>query len=394
MKKILALVCSLAMMATLLVGCGGNNDGDVQNSGNEGGNTVGIAAENIKVGVIHIGDPATGSGYSYTHDQGIVAMQANLGLSDDQIIRKNNIDDSDATAIESAMRECIEDGCNIIFATSWGYMDTCEALAEEYPNVLFSHGTGYKSNGTNFNNYFGRIYQARYLSGIAAGLKTETNKIGYVSAMGSENGECTSGINAFAMGVASVNPDAVVEVKVTNSWYDPEGEGQAAQALIDDGCDVIAQHCDTSNPQTVARNNNVWGVGYNSDMTTEVGDSVLTSVVWNWGAYYTQAVKNVIDGTWVIGENVPNYFGSMTDELCAYTALSSEAAEGTADAIALAEAAIMDTTFDVFTGTYTDVSGNTIGCDGTMECNDGTTLEVDGNNYAAITKYFKNVVVK
>ena len=395
MKKILALVCSIAMMTMLLAGCGGNsNSGNEQTSGNEGGETAGIAVENIKVGVIHIGDPATGSGYTYTHDQGIVAMQQSLGLGDDQIVRKNNIDDSDATAIENAMRECIEEGCNIIFATSWGYMDTCEALAAEYPNVFFSHGTGYKSNGTNFNNYFGRIYEARYLSGIAAGLKTESNKIGYVSAMGSENGECTSGIDAFAMGVASVNPDAQVFVKVTNSWYDPEGEGQAAQALIDDGCDVIAQHCDTNNPQIAARDNGVWGVGYNSDMTAEVGDSVLTSVVWNWGAYYTQAVQNVIDGTWTPGVQVENYFGSMADGLCNITTLSSEAAEGTQDAIAVAQAAIMDGSFDVFTGTYTDAAGNTIGCDGVMECNDGSTMEVDGTNYAAITAYYKNVVVK
>lgn len=225
-------------------------------------------------------------------------------------------------------------------------------------------------------------------------MKTESNKIGYVSAMGSENGECTSGIDAFAMGVASVNPDAVVEVKVTNSWYDPEGEGQAAQALIDDGCDVIAQHCDTNNPQTAARDNNVWGIGYNSDMTAEVGESVLTNVVWNWGAYYTTAVQNVIDGTWAPGVHVENYFGSMADGLCNITELSSEAAEGTQDAVDVAKAAILDGSFDVFTGTYTDANGNTIGCDGQMECNDGSTLEVDGTNYSAITAYYKNVVVK
>lgn len=390
MKRILALGCSIALAAMLLAGCGngGNNE---QPSGGEG---TGIAVEDVKVGVIHIGDPATGSGYSYTHDQGIVAMQETLGLSDEQIVRKNNIDDADTTAIENAMNECIEEGCNIIFATSWGYMDTCEALAAEYPNVFFSHATGYKSNGTNFNHYFGRIYQARYLSGIVAGMKTETNKIGYVSAMGSENGECTSGVDAFAMGVASVNPEATVEVKVTNSWYDPEGEGQAAQALIDDGCDVIAQHCDTNNPQIAARDAGVWGVGYNSDMTAEVGESVLTSVVWNWGAYYTAAVQNVIDGTWTPGVHVEDYFGSMADGLLSITALSSEVAEGTQEAVDVAKAAIEDGSFDVFTGTYTDAAGNTVGCDGVMECNDGTTLEVDGTNYAAITAYYKNVVVK
>ena len=146
-----------------------------------------IAKEDIKVGVIHITDPAEGSGYTYTHDLGIQGMQKNIGLDDSQIVRKNNVNDSDATAIENAMRECVEEGCNIIFATSWGFMDTCEALAEEFPDVIFSHGTGYKANGTNFNNYFGRIYQARYLAGIAAGLKTESNKLGYVAAMGQEN---------------------------------------------------------------------------------------------------------------------------------------------------------------------------------------------------------------
>lgn len=394
MKRILALLCSAALLTMLFAGCGNNGGNNASSSANEGGESAGIPVENIKVGVIHIGDPATGSGYSYTHDQGIVAMQQALGLSDDQIIRKNNIDDSNSTAIENAMTECIEEGCNIIFATSWGYMDTCEALAAEYPNVFFSHATGYKSNGTNFNHYFGRIYQARYLSGIVAGMKTQSNKVGYVSAMGSENGECTSGIDAFAMGVASVNPDATVEVKVTNSWYDPEGEGQAAQALVDDGCDVIAQHCDTNNPQITARDAQVWGIGYNSDMTAEVGDSVLTSVVWNWGAYYTTAVQNVIDGTWTPGVHVEDYFGSMADGLLGITDLSADVAEGTQDAVDVAKAAIEDGSFDVFTGTYTDANGNTIGCDGKMECNDGSTLDVDGTNYAAITSYYKNVVVK
>ena len=380
MKKILALVCSIAMMTMLMAGCGNSNSGNEQPSGNEGGETAGIAAENIKVGVIHIGDPATGSGYTYTHDQGIVAMQQSLGLSDDQIVRKNNIDDSDATAIENAMNECIEEGCNIIFATSWGYMDTCEALAAEYPNVFFSHGTGYKSNGTNFNNYFGRIYQSRYLSGVAAGLKTESNMIGYVGAMGQENGEVTSGIDAFAMGVESVNPDAKVYVKITNSWYDPEGESQAAKALIDMGCDVIGQHCDTPNPQLEAEKAGVWGVGYNSDMTKDAPGAVLCSVEWNWGAFYTQAVQNVIDGTWVIGEHVDNYFGDMADGLVVLSDLSDLCADGTADAVQAAEDKILSGEWDVFDG-KTEIEDNA-----------GEMHTVEGADYGSINWYYRNVV--
>ena len=188
-------------------------------------------------------------------------MQKNIGLEDSQIVRKNNIDDSDPTATETAIRECIEEGCNVIFATSWGYMETVAALAEEFPDIYFAHGTGYMSNGKNFTNYFGRIYQARYLSGIAAGLKTQSNKIGYVAAQNKDNSEVTGGLDAFAMGIYSVNPDAKVYVRVTNSWYDPEGESAAAKALIAEGCDVIGQHCNTPNPQLAAEEATVWGVG-------------------------------------------------------------------------------------------------------------------------------------
>ena len=293
------------------------------------GITPSFAQEDLKIGVIHITDPAEGSGYTYTHDQGIVGMQKNLGLSDDQIVRKNNVNDSDATAIETAIQECLEEGCNVIFATSWGFMDTCEALAEEYPEVIFSHGTGYKSNGKNFNNYFGRIYQARYLSGIAAGLKTESNKIGYVAAMGKDNSEVTGGCDAFAMGVYSVNPDAEIYVRVTNSWFDPEGETQAANALLDLGCDVIGQHCDTPNPQLAAEAAGVWGVGYNSDMSKDAPKAALTSVVWDWSVYYTYAVESIMNGTWT-GEN---YFAGLKEGLVDISPLADFCAEGTEEKI-------------------------------------------------------------
>ena len=341
-----------------------------------------VAKDKIKIGVIHIGDPASGSGYSYTHDQGIIGMQKNIGLSDDQIIRKNNVSDSDTTAIENAMTECVEEGCNIIFATSWGYMDTCQKLADEYPDVIFSHATGYESNGTNFNNYFGRIYQARYLSGIVAGKNTKSNKLGYVAAMGQDNSEVTGGVNAFAMGAYSVNPDCQVYVKVTNSWYDPEGETQAAQALIDSGCDVIAQHCDTPNPQLAAEQAGIYGVGYNSDMSKDAPKAVLTSVMWDWSVYYTKAVQSVIDGTWT-GEN---YYGGMADGLVDIAPIASFAADGTQDAVDAARKKIVDGSFNVFDGVIATNDGKTVG-------KEGSTLS-DADITGKMNWYFKNVVVK
>lgn len=391
-KKLLSLLMVSALVLTMVTGCGTKNGttdptsgqaGDSSNGENKGdGLFAPIKKEDIKVGVLHITDPAEGSGYTYTHDIGIQGMQKSLGLADNQIVRKNNVSDSDEVAIQTAIEELIEDGCNIIFATSWGYMETCKAYADEYPDIIFSHGTGYMSNGTNFNNYFGRIYQARYLSGIAAGLKTETNKIGYVASWGKDNSEVTGGLNAFAMGVYSVNPNAEVYVKTTNSWYDPEGEAAAADALIALGADVLSQHCDTPNPMTAAEEAGVFGIGYNSDMSKDAPNAVLTSVVWDWSAYYTKAVKDVIDGTW----DGSNYFGGMAEGLVNIAPLSDLCKDGTKEAIDEAKAKIESGDWDVFWGV--------------IETNDGTTVGEEGKSLddatitGGINWYFKNVVEK
>lgn len=384
LTKIIAAISAAAVL--MLTGCSSNtaDNGSADTaSDSASASTIQYAKEDIKIGVIHIGNPADGSGYSYTHDVGIQDMQAALGLSDDQIIRKNNVSDGDPTATETAIRECIEAGCNIIFGTSWGYMDTMEALADEFPNVVFSHGTGYKNNGKNMNNYFGRIYQARYLSGIVAGMKTESNLIGYVAAMGSENSEVTGGIDAFAIGVASVNPDAKIYVKVTNSWYSPTEETNAAKALIAEGCDVIAQHCDTPNPQLEAESANVWGIGYNSDMIKDAPGATLTSVEWHWGAYYTQAVQQVIDGTW----NCENYYGGMADGLLDISDLNSALCTDEMQAkVDEAKNEILNNGFNVFDGVLETNDGSTVG-------EEGSTLD-DATIKGGINWYYKNVEVK
>lgn len=339
-----------------------------------------ISKDDMKVGVLYISDPSEGSGYSYTHDLGIQGMQENLGLSSDQIERKI-VDDSDAAATEKAIKECIDDGCRIIFTTSWGYMETTSEMAEQYPDVYFSHGTGYLSNGKNFNNYFGRIYQARYLSGIVAGMNTKSNKIGYVAAQDSSNSEVTGGIDAFAIGVESVNPDAKIYVVVTNSWYDPDKEKAASEQLLDMGCDVMAQHCDTAYPQTLAQDHGVYGIGYNSDMSKETPDSCLTSVIWNWSAYYTSAVKSVMNGTW----DGSNYYGGMAEGLVGITNLASFAADGTQEKVDNATAAILSGENNVFDGVLETNTGDTIG-------SEGSTLD-DATITGGINWYYRNVVV-
>lgn len=393
-------ICMILALVGLLTGCGSQSKVPDDYATNEGYQTekadakadtetntaettaaaAGIAKEDIKVGVLYISDPAEGSGYSYTHDLGIQGMQENLGLSSDQIVRKI-VDDSDAQATEASIRECIDEGCNVIFSTSWGYMETTAAMAEEYPDIYFSHGTGYMSNGKNFNNYFGRIYQARYLSGIVAGMNTKSNLIGYVAAQDSSNSEVTGGIDAFAIGVASVNPDAKINVIITNSWYDPEKEEAASRQLLDMGCDVMAQHCDTAYPQTLAQERGVYGIGYNSDMSKETPDSCLTSVIWNWSAYYTSAVKSIIDGSW----DGSNYYGGMAEGLVGITNLASFAAEGTQEKVDEATAVILSGQSNVFDGVMTTNTGETIG-------QEGSTLD-DATITGGINWYYHNVVI-
>jgi basic membrane protein A len=382
---------AMALTGILLAGCGAagqvddyaTNEGSTQEASTKttGTESGGISKDKIKVGVLHLSDPAEGSGYTYTHDLGIQAMQQNLGLSDEQIDRKINVDDSDKEATEKAIQECVDDGCNIIFTTSWGYMDATEEMAEKYPDIYFAHGTGYKSNGKNFVNYFGRIYQARYLSGIVAGMNTKTNKLGYVAAMDSSNSEVTGGIDAFALGVYSVNPEAKVYVKVTNSWFDPDAEKAAAETLLNMDCDVVTQHCDTEYPQTMAQEKGVYGIGYNSDMSKNAPDACLCSVIWNWGAYYTAAVQSVIDGTW----DGSNYYGGMNENLVGITSLADFCTDGTQEAVDTAKEDILSGKNGVFDGVIETNTGETVG-------EEGKTLD-DATITGGINWYFKTVEV-
>lgn len=389
MKRIKSFfkILGMLVLCASFTGCGvnGNIDDYAVNTGYGDSDTVksssGVSKDSIKVGVIHLSDPAEGSGYTYTHDIGIMGMQQNLGLSDSQIIRKINVNDSDKEATRKAIKECIDEGCNIIFSTSWGYMETTAQMAEEYPDVYFSHGTGYMSNGKNFNNYFGRIYQPRYLSGIVAGMNTKTNKIGYVAAMGSENSEVTGGIDAFALGVYSVNPSAQIYVKVTNSWYDPEAEKAAASTLLDMNCDVITQHCDTTYPQLLAQQKNVYSIGYNSDMSKDAPNACLCSVIWNWSAYYTAAVQSVIDGTWDGG----NYYGGMNENLVGITQLAYFCKSGTQQKVDEAKKDIISGKLGIFDGVIETNTGTTVG-------ENGKTLK-DSDITGNINWYFKTVTV-
>lgn len=338
-----------------------------------------ISRDELKIGVLYIGSASETSGYTYAHEIGIQGMANNIGLSDNQIVRKESVSDSDEKAIKAALQDCVDKKCNVIFTTSWGYMNQTEEFAEKYPDIYFANATGYLSNGKNFTNYFGRIYQTRYLSGIVAGLKTKTNKIGYVSAMGTDNSECTGGVDAFAIGVESVNKAAKVKVAVTNSWYAPDDEKKASDALIAAGCDVLAQHCDTTAPQEASQDNGTWSIGYNSDMSKETPKATLTSVIWNWSAYYTSYISSIINASY----DGKNYYGGMKENLVSLTELSSLCESDTADKIKEAKENIISGKFGVFDGVLKTNTGKTVG-------KEGKTLD-DATITGKINWYYHNV---
>ncbi|GHV91760.1 BMP family ABC transporter substrate-binding protein [Spirochaetia bacterium] len=353
-KGVRNIVFSVLMWSCLaLLGCEKRSDAEFWKAG------VPMNKKAVKIGVIYRTDPLVSINmYDHAHYAGILKMQQALGLQDDQVIHKTDVSDVDPVAVEYGMRECIARGANIIIATSDGYMETCGKLAAEFPNVIFATTAGAEHNETNLTNYFGRVYQARYLSGIVAGLKTATNKIGYVAAMGKENNEVTCGLNAFALGVESVNPLAGVYVVVTSDWYDPDGETRAARALIEDGCDVIAQHCDTGNPQIEAGKAGVWGIGYNEDMENLAPAAVLTSVLWRWEVYYTDLVQSVMDGAFT----TEPYLGNMTGGIVSLARINeSIAAPGTTDIMTRARDQIFNDGFDIFYGEMLTNDGQLIG---------------------------------
>jgi basic membrane protein A and related proteins len=304
-------------------------------------------AKKIKVGFIYLG-PVGDGGYTYAHDLGRKYLEQALP-GQVETVYKESVSDGNADS-EPVMRDLIDQGCTIIFATSFGYMDHVEKIAKEYPNVKFLHCSGYKS-GPNFGNYFGRIEQPRYLSGIVAGMKTKTNKIGYVLAF--EIPECIRGVDSFTLGVRSVNPKATVILKWTHTWYDPAKEKDAAVALLDEGCDVIAQHQDTTGPQIAAQEKGAFAIGYNSDSRNAAPKAYLTAPIWNWGPYYTAQVKAVIAGTW----KPEAYWGGMADGVVDLAPLTANAPKGAQAAVDKIKAQIIAGKFDVWAGPIKDQTG-------------------------------------
>jgi simple sugar transport system substrate-binding protein len=248
-------------------------------------------AEDAKVGFIYVG-PIGDHGYSYRHDIGRQALEAALGDAVSTSYVESVPEGADA---ERVIRQMAQTGHNLIFTTSFGFMNPTEKVAKQFPNVKFEHATGYK-RAENMATYAARFYEGRYVAGVIAGKMTKSNIIGYVGSFPIP--EVVRGINSFMLGAWSVNPDVKVKIVWANTWYDPGKEGDAAKALIDQGADIMVQHTDSPAPLQVAENRGIYGFGQASDMIKFAPKAQLSAIVDHWDEYYIERTKAVIDGTW------------------------------------------------------------------------------------------------
>ena len=327
--KLRRLVLTSLLLAVLLAGSG-----------------PAAAAEPLKVGFVYVG-PVTGAGWTAQHDRGRKALEAALGEKVETRFVASVAEGPDA---ERVIRELAASGHKLIFTTSFGYMNPTIRVAERFPDVAFEHASGYK-RAKNVSTYLARFYEGRYLTGIVAGKMTKTKKIGYIAAFPIP--EVVRGINAFTLGLRSVNPEARVRVVWVNSWYDPGREREAAITLIAQGVDVINQHTDSTAPVQAAQDRGVYAFGYHSDMSAYGKEAQLTATTHHWGDYYIARAQAVLDGEW----RSQDLWGGIAQGMIKLAPFGPAVPDGVARLVKSKFARIAARTLHPFQGPIKDQSG-------------------------------------
>jgi basic membrane protein A len=268
---------------------GGTEDGTDSGNDDTGGTATDTEQETIKAAWVYISEVGD-LGWSWAHDQGRKAVDENYDWLETSF--SEGVAPADGKQV---MRQYTNEGFDIIFGTTFEYMDPMLELAKNNPDTLYEHCSGFKTHD-NMGRYFGRMYQARYLAGVAAGMMTEANSLGYVAAFPIP--EVVRGINAFTHGARSVNDQVSTKVRWTNTWFDPPKEKEAAQSLIDEGVDVMAQHQDSPAAVRAARESGIWATGYDAPMKEFGKDRYITSPIWHWDVFYEPTLTSVKDDSW------------------------------------------------------------------------------------------------
>lgn len=317
----------------------------------------------MKVGFVYIGPPGD-FGYTYSHDRGRLAAQEALGSAVETFYVDNVPEGSDA---ERVMTQMVLSGAQMIFATSFGYGPSINAVAQRFPDVAFEHATGYLQEAPNLGLYNAKFHEGRAVIGTIAGRMTTTNKVGYIASFPIP--EVLLGINSAYIHAKKVNPDVDFRVIWVYTWFDPAQEAAAAEALIEQGCDILMQHTDSTAALTVCQQRGALGFGQSSDMQQFAPDVCLTSIVDNWGPYYTQRIQAKLDGNWT-PDNV--WLGFADDAVTIPPYNARVPAEVQAEANALIES-MRSGAYNPFTGPLNKQDGTPWLADGEV-ADDGTLL--------------------
>ena len=359
-KKLLSITLAALMVlsfAAVFTGCGSNNS-----SSSSSGESSGKSAESLKFGFIYLHDENS----TYDNNFLTAAKEAceKMGV---EMINKTNIDESDAC--KEAALDLVDQGCDIIFADSFGHEDFMIEAAKANPDVQFLHATGTKAHTEkldNFHNAFASIYEGRYLAGIAAGMKInemieagkftkDEAKMGYVGAH--PYAEVKSGYTSFYLGAKSVCPTVTMEVKFTGSWYDETLEKEAANKLISDGCVLISQHADSMGAPTACESAGVPNVSYNGSTVKACPNTFIVSSKINWAPYFEYAIKCVQEGKAIDTD----WTGTVATGSVELTEINEKAAaKGTQEAIDAAKADLESGKIKVFDTANFTVKGETL----------------------------------
>lgn len=341
MKK---LVTGMAAGA-LLLGLTGCGEAPKKEAAAEAPKAADTAFEAV-VGFMY-GGPVEDGGWNQEHEKGRAALEA----AGTKTMFKDNVEYNQSC--ERVMENLIHQGANVIVGSTFGYMDYMVKMSKKYPEVTFLHCGGYIS-GPNMHNYTGRMYQARFLSGMISAAQTKTKKLGYIAAF--EIPEVVRGINAFTLGAQSVCPDIKVSVRWTHTWYDPAIEKEAGKSLIEEGCDVLTEHESAMTSLLPAEEAGVYSVGYTADFSKVLPNSQLTSVMWDWEKYFVPLIAALNDGTY----EPCNYWGGFSDGVVKLAPLNKVVTEETAALVAERKAQLMDGTFKVFAGPLYNQAGELV----------------------------------
>ena len=279
-----------AVTALALVACGGKKEEKPADQAGAAGQPV--ASKEIKAGFVYVG-PVGDGGWTFAHDNGRKAMIENLQKEGITVTTQQVESVKEGADAERVIRDLVAKGNQVIFTTSFGFMDPTLKVAQANPNVIFYHATGYK-NAPNMGTYEPRTYESAYLAGVMAGKMTKTNVLGFVASV--KIPEVIRNINAYTLGARSVNPNIKTKVVFTGSWFDMNKERQAAESLIGQGADVLLQNTDSPAVLKTAEEKGVYAFGWDSDMKAYGPKAHLASAVINWGDFYTQAIKDALAG--------------------------------------------------------------------------------------------------